>query len=54
MKVLNQLFTIIIIYLFILILIILIRAMNISQTDACGNKIYYEHNKLVNYLTIGE
>ena len=51
MKVLNQLFTIIIIYLFILILI---RAINISQTDVCGNKIYYEHNKLVNYLAIGE
>ena len=54
MKVLNQLFTIVIIYLFILILIILIRAINISQTDVCGNKFYYEHNKLVNYLTIGE
>ena len=33
MKVLNQLFTTIIIYVFILILIILIRAINISQTD---------------------
>ena len=54
MKVLNQLFTIIIIYLFILSLIILIHAINISQRDVCGNKYYYEYNKLVNYLTIGE
>ena len=52
MKVLNKLFTIIIIYLFILILIILICAINISQLDA-RYKFYYEYNKVANYLTIG-